>query len=62
MHLPKSARRRPTKESMRRSRRIALRNSSEYYASDANGALDDAFFARLLSDELVKNAVLDHPQ
>jgi hypothetical protein len=43
-------------------REVALRNGSEYYASGANAVLDGAFFTRLLSDEPVKNAVLDHPQ
>lgn len=43
-------------------RKVALRNASEYYASGANAALDGAFFARLLSNEPVKNAVPDHPR
>ena len=47
-------------ESYAAARKIALRNASEYYAGGTNATLDGAFFARLLSNEPMKNAVLEH--
>ncbi len=43
-------------------RKVALRNASEYYANGANAMLDGAFFARILADSPVKNAVPQHLQ
>jgi hypothetical protein len=49
-------------QSYAEARKIALRNASEYYANGANAPLDGAFFARILSDAPVKNALPQHLQ
>lgn len=49
-------------QSYAEARRVALRNASEYYANGTNAALDGTFFARILNEGSLKNALQDHLQ
>jgi len=51
-----------TNKHMEKNGKVVLRNAVKYYAGGANAALDGAVFSRLFSEDLVNDAVPNHPQ